>query len=103
MVYFSLVFKLFQAERSNIPARQALPMIKDRNMLKDGGETSDVVEEKIHRLPAGEGWEKKMKRKRSVGNVFTRPVSGDRELRRVMHHKLNSESGLSSCDAQGFR
>ncbi|XP_044461727.1 uncharacterized protein LOC123193031 isoform X2 [Mangifera indica] len=90
-------------DRSNIPMRQPLVLTKDRDVLKDGGETSDVVEEKIRRLPAGEGWEKKMKRKRSVGNVFTRPVSGDGELRRVMHHKLNSESGLSSCDAQGFR
>lgn len=103
MVYFSLVFKLLQAERSNIPARQALPMIKDRNMLKDGGETSDVVEEKIRRLPAGEGWEKKMKRKRSVGTVLTRPAEGDGELKRVMHHKLSNESGPLSCDAQGFR
>ncbi|XP_044479034.1 uncharacterized protein LOC123206008, partial [Mangifera indica] len=92
-----------RAERSNIPARQALPMIKDRNMLKDGGETSDVVEEKIRRLPAGEGWEKKMKRKRSVGTVLTRPAEGDGELKRVMHHKLSNESCPLSCDAQGFR
>ncbi|XP_031282756.1 uncharacterized protein LOC116141386 [Pistacia vera] len=92
-----------RADRSNVPARQTLVMIKDRDMLKDGGENSDVVEEKIRRLPAGEGWEKKMKRKRSVGTVFTRPMDGDGDLKRVMHHKVNNESGLPSCDAQGFR
>lgn len=78
--------------------------MKDRDMLKDGCETSDLVEEKIRRLPAGgEGWDKKMKRKRSVGTVFTRSVDSDGELRRVMHHKLNNESGLPSCDALGLR
>ncbi|KAK3228498.1 hypothetical protein Dsin_000379 [Dipteronia sinensis] len=90
--------------RTNIPARQPHSMVKDRDMLKDGGEVSDLVEEKIRRLPAGgEGWDKKMKRKRSVGTVFTRPVDSDGELKRVMHHKLNNESGLPPCDAQSFR
>ncbi|KAH9769067.1 hypothetical protein KPL71_011853 [Citrus sinensis] len=90
--------------RSNIHGRQPLVVMKDRDMLKDGCETSDLVEEKIRRLPAGgEGWDKKMKRKRSVGTVFTRSVDSDGELRRVMHHKLNNDSGLPSCDAQGLR
>ncbi|KAL5735172.1 hypothetical protein ACOSP7_033033 [Xanthoceras sorbifolium] len=90
--------------RSNIPARQPLSMVKDRDMLKDGGEVSDLVEEKIRRLPAGgEGWDKKMKRKRSVGTVLTRPVDNDGELKRVMHHKLNNEPGLPPCDVQSFR
>ncbi|KAK4835115.1 hypothetical protein QYF36_005437 [Acer negundo] len=90
--------------RTNIPARQPHSMVKDRDMLKDGGDVSDLVEEKIRRLPAGgEGWDKKMKRKRSVGTVFTRPVDNDGELKRVMHHKLNNEPGLPPCDAQSFR
>ncbi|KAJ4720590.1 Spectrin beta chain, brain [Melia azedarach] len=56
------------------------------------------------RLPAGgEGWDKKMKRKRSVGTVFTRPMDSDGELKRVVHHKLNSEPGQPSSDAQGLR
>ncbi|KAI9156794.1 hypothetical protein LWI28_012281 [Acer negundo] len=46
--------------RTNIPARQPHSMVKDRDMLKDGGDVSDLVEEKIRRLPAGgEGWDKK--------------------------------------------
>lgn len=99
------LFAFVQAEgRCNNPARQHLVMGRDRDMFKDGGEGSEMVEEKIRRLPAGaEGWEKKMKRKRSVGTVFSRPMDGDGELKRVMHPKLNSESGLQSPDAQGFR
>ena len=84
--------------------RQPLVMEKDRDMLKDGGENSDLVEEKIRRLPAGgEGWEKRKKRKRSIGTVFTRPIDSDGELKRSMHHKLNNEPGLQSFDAQSFK
>ncbi|GAV58381.1 hypothetical protein CFOL_v3_01915 [Cephalotus follicularis] len=90
--------------RSNALARQTLFTGKDKDMLKDGGDGSDMVEEKIRRLPAGrEGWERKIKRKRSVGTTFTRPVDGDGESKRVMHHKLNNEPGLQSLDVQGFR
>ncbi|XP_028081625.1 uncharacterized protein LOC114283022 isoform X3 [Camellia sinensis] len=94
-----------QAEfRSNGLARQPLVMAKDRDMLKDISPGSDLVEEKIRRLPAGaEGWDKKMKRKRSVGTAFTRPVDSDGELKRPMHHKVSNESGLQSCDAHNFR
>ncbi|GLT57049.1 hypothetical protein SLA2020_300510 [Shorea laevis] len=100
----SSVAELRAESRCNNPARQHLVMGRDKDMLKDGGEGSDMVEEKIRRLPAGaEGWEKKMKRKRSVGTVFSRPMDGDGELKWVMHPKLNSESGLQSPDAQGFR
>ncbi|RVW37001.1 hypothetical protein CK203_099625 [Vitis vinifera] len=54
---------LFSPEgRSSGPPRQTMVMAKDRDMLKDGGVGSDLVEEKIRRLPAGgEGWDKKMK------------------------------------------
>ncbi|CBI18590.3 unnamed protein product, partial [Vitis vinifera] len=90
--------------RSSGPPRQTMVMAKDRDMLKDGGVGSDLVEEKIRRLPAGgEGWDKKMKRKRSVGAVFTRPMDSDGELKRAMHHKLNNETGLQAGDAQGIR
>ncbi|GKU91541.1 hypothetical protein SLEP1_g5403 [Rubroshorea leprosula] len=100
----SSVAELRAEGRSNNPARQNLVMGRDRDMPKDGGEGSDLVEDKIRRLPAGgEGWEKRMKRKRTVGNVFTRPMDGDGELKRVMHPKLNNETSLQSSDAQGFR
>lgn len=73
-------------------------------MHKDGGEVSDLNEEKIRRLPAGgEGWDRKMKKKRSVGTVLTKNMDRDGEIKRVMHHKFNNEPSLQSYDAQGFR
>ncbi|KAK6929065.1 hypothetical protein RJ641_005270, partial [Dillenia turbinata] len=89
---------------SNIFPRQPLVVGRDRDMLKDGVTGSDLVEEKIRRLPAGgEGWDKKMKRKRSVSAVFCRPIDSDGELKRSVHHKLGNELGLQLSDAYGFR
>jgi hypothetical protein len=73
-------------------------------MLKDVSEGSDIVEEKIRRPPVGgETWDRKMRRKRSMGTVSTRSIDGDAEPKRVMHHKFNNESSLQSSDVQGFR
>ncbi|XP_051142771.1 uncharacterized protein LOC127259459 isoform X2 [Andrographis paniculata] len=90
--------------RNNGVLRQPMMMTKERDMLKDNPD-SEMVEEKIRRLPAGgEGWEKKMKRKRSVGAVFSRSVDNDGELKRNIHHKLSSESSIQSSDStHGFR
>ena len=72
---------------------------KDRVALRDCGEGSDIVDEKIRRLPvAGDTWDIKMKRKRSVGPLG-RP-SEDGEPKRAMHYKLNNDLGSTSCDAQ---
>ncbi|KAL6989313.1 hypothetical protein U1Q18_015061 [Sarracenia purpurea var. burkii] len=90
--------------RSNGLGRQSFVMAKDRDMFKDSSPGSDIVEEKIRRLSAGgEGWDKKMKRKRSIGTVFTRPADVVGDLKRPMHHKVSNESGLQSCDAHGVR
>lgn len=76
---------------------------KDRDLPRDCGEGPDLVEEKIRKLPAGgETWDRKMKRKRSVGTVLTRPAD-DGEPKRVMYHKHNNDPGSQSCDAQTFR
>lgn len=69
---------------------------KDKDMLKDGGA---VVEEKIRRLPAGEGWDKKMKRKRSVAAAFSRSMDNEGEVKRPMHNKLSNDPALQSGDA----
>ncbi|GFZ06009.1 hypothetical protein Acr_18g0001790 [Actinidia rufa] len=88
--------------RSNGLARQPLVMAKDRDLLKDSP-GSDLVETKICKLPTGgEGWDKKMKRKRSEGTGFLRPLDGDGELKRPMHHKGSNESCSQSGDAHGF-
>ncbi|KAH6802979.1 hypothetical protein C2S51_034425 [Perilla frutescens var. frutescens] len=86
--------------RNNGVLRQPLTVTKERDLLKDSNVDSEIGEEKIRRLPAGgESWDKKMKRKRSVGAVFPRSVDNDGELKRTMHHKLTSESSLQSSDS----
>ncbi|GAB4855166.1 hypothetical protein Ancab_023792 [Ancistrocladus abbreviatus] len=92
-----------EARGNGIP-RQHLILGKDKDIIKDGSLSCDVVEEKIRRLPAGgEGWDRKMKRKRSVSNVFARLVDGDGELKRAVHGRLSSDSGPQSSDTHGFR
>ncbi|XP_042511995.1 uncharacterized protein LOC122087076 isoform X2 [Macadamia integrifolia] len=90
--------------RNSTLSRQPGLIEKERDVLRAGNGGSVLVEEKIRGLPAGaEGWEKKMKRKRSVGTVVTRGMDGDREVKRAMHQKLNSDPRSRSCDAHGFR
>lgn len=73
-------------------------------MLPNLSGTTVRIEEKIRRLPiGGEGWDKKMKRKRSVGAVGTRGINGDQDSKRAMQPKLSAESKLRSCDIQALR
>ncbi|KAG8380646.1 hypothetical protein BUALT_Bualt06G0037400 [Buddleja alternifolia] len=94
-----------ECRNNGVVLRQPLMATKERDLVKDNNEDSDMVEGKIRGLPAGgEGWEKKMRRKRSVGAAFSRPVDNDGELKRTMHHKLTSESNVRCSDsAHGFR
>ncbi|XP_060184209.1 uncharacterized protein LOC132613929 isoform X1 [Lycium barbarum] len=93
-----------RAEHRNSALSRQPMIVKDRDMLKDSNADSDMAEEKIRRLPAGgEGWDKKMKRKRSVGAVISRPLDNDGEPKRSLHHRLASEPGLSPSDSHGFR
>ena len=79
-------------------------MGKDRDNINDGSRGCDIVEEKIRRLPAGgETWDRKMKRKRSVGTVVARSIDGEGEQKKVMHLRLANESGSQGSDAQGLR
>ncbi|XP_022889525.1 uncharacterized protein LOC111405065 isoform X2 [Olea europaea var. sylvestris] len=91
--------------RGNGLPRQPILVSKDRDVLKDNSADSDMVEDKIRKLPAGgEGWEKKMKRKRSVGAAFSRSIGNDGEVKRTANHKLANEHSLQSCDSShGFR
>lgn len=83
--------------------RQSFITVKDRDLGREGGEGSDPLEEKIQRLAAGgEGWEKKMKRKRSIGTVFARPVEGDGEVKGATQ-KVKNDPGLQFSDAQTLR
>ncbi|GAA0166775.1 hypothetical protein LIER_21855 [Lithospermum erythrorhizon] len=93
-----------QAEfRNNGQPRKALP-IKERDMLKDNNADIDVVNEKIRRLPpGGDCWDKRMKKKRSIGVVGSRSNDGDAEMKKPMLHKPSSEPLVQSCDLPGLR
>ncbi|XP_075496929.1 uncharacterized protein LOC142533892 isoform X1 [Primulina tabacum] len=90
--------------RNNGVPRSSL-VAKERELVKYNNADPDIAEEKIRRLPAsGEGWDKRMKRKRSVGAVFSRSIDSDGEVKRPMRHKLTSDSGLQVSDSNiGFR
>ncbi|XP_058087160.1 uncharacterized protein LOC131234357 [Magnolia sinica] len=85
--------------RSAAFSRQGVGVDKDRDMLRAGNGGSVQVEDKIRGLPAGgDGWDKKMKRKRSVGTVGTRTIDGDVEVKQRMQPRLNNESLSRSSD-----
>ncbi|CAN6975607.1 unnamed protein product [Brassica oleracea var. botrytis] len=60
------------------------------------------IEEKIRRLPVGgEGWETRMKRKRSVATLGNRVMNPDQRV--MQQPKPTVDSKLRSCDTQNFR
>ncbi|XP_078447509.1 uncharacterized protein LOC144716270 isoform X2 [Wolffia australiana] len=96
--------------RGNLPLRQGptgdkeknAPLDKDKNLLRAcSGLIS--VEEKSRVHSGGEGWEKKMKRKRSGGPVVTRPVDGDRDFKSSAQQRLSLESRSRLNDSLTFR
>ncbi|RZC76210.1 hypothetical protein C5167_000312 [Papaver somniferum] len=94
-----------ESEARNIAlSRQSVILDKDRDMLKStsgGGSVQD--EQKIRVMPAGgDGWDKRMKRKRSIGAVGNRAVDGDYEPKRAMHQKPTSDPRSRSLDPHGF-
>ncbi|XP_062091766.1 uncharacterized protein LOC133797755 isoform X2 [Humulus lupulus] len=89
--------------QTNNLAKRSIIIGKDRDLHRDCGEGSDIVDEKIRRLSVGgETWDRKIKRKRSVGPLLGRPLD-DGEPKRAVHHKLNNDQGSTSCDNQIFR
>ncbi|XP_077241272.1 uncharacterized protein LOC143881849 isoform X2 [Tasmannia lanceolata] len=90
--------------RSAALSRPGLLIDKDKDMPRASNGVSLQVEDKIRGLPTGgDGWEKKMTRKRSVGAVVTRTMDGDREIKRGMQQRLNNESRSRSSEGHGFR
>ncbi|KAK1323823.1 hypothetical protein QJS10_CPA02g00964 [Acorus calamus] len=94
-----------QSEGRNTALSRQAPIIdKDKNVLRSGNAPPVLAEDKIQGLPAGgDGWDKKMKRKRSVGTVISRSMDGDRELKQAVPQRLSNESRPRPCDGQGFR
>ncbi|KAF6172110.1 hypothetical protein GIB67_029528 [Kingdonia uniflora] len=78
--------------RNAVLSKQPVLMAKDIDILKTGNGCSIQIEEKMSGLPAaGEGWDKRMKRKRSIGAAVTKVMDGDREPKRAMHMKNSND------------
>lgn len=76
---------------------------KDGNLLENNVGESDLFE-RIRMLAAGgEGWDKNVKRKRSIGTVPTRPVDNDGMPKRIVQNKAVVENGSQPRDAHIFR
>nr|GEU44066.1 hypothetical protein [Tanacetum cinerariifolium] len=85
--------------QSNGLQRQNVRMAKDVNIRDDYGGEPDLFE-KMRRLAAGgEGWDKKVKRKRSVGTVSTRSIDSDGVPKRPLQKKIVDERGSLPRDA----
>ncbi|MBA0650576.1 hypothetical protein Goklo_017979 [Gossypium klotzschianum] len=93
---------LWADNRTAVNPRQQGTIEQDGDLLPAVNGGSAQIEEKIRRLP-GDGWETKMKRKRSVAAVGNRVANAGRDIKRAMQLKLSSESKLRSCDTVGFR
>ncbi|XP_031486726.1 uncharacterized protein LOC116255106 isoform X1 [Nymphaea colorata] len=77
---------------------------KDRELLRTTNGMSAQAEEKARGLaPGGDGWEKKMKRKRSIGLAVSRPLDGDQDHKRSMQQRLSNENRSRLNDVHGFR
>ncbi|PPR83745.1 hypothetical protein GOBAR_AA36969 [Gossypium barbadense] len=86
--------------RTAVNPRQQGTIEQDGDLLPAVNGGSAQIEEKIRRLP-GDGWETKMKRKRSVAAVGNRVANAGRDIKRAMQLKLSSESKLRSKSSPG--
>ncbi|TYH02194.1 hypothetical protein ES288_A09G119700v1 [Gossypium darwinii] len=86
--------------RTAVNPRQQGMIEQDGDLLPAVNGGSAQNEEKIRRLP-GDGWETKMKRKRSVAAVGNRVANAGRDIKRAMQLKLSSESKLRSKSSPG--
>ncbi|GMG98448.1 hypothetical protein Nepgr_000288 [Nepenthes gracilis] len=94
--------KLKVQSRSGANSRDQIFNKKDGEILQTVGGSLVQPEERFRRLSAvSEGWDKKMKRKRSVGTVIKRAM--DNDLKQTDYSKRSSGSKLISCDAHGLR
>ncbi|XP_020246907.1 uncharacterized protein LOC109824683 [Asparagus officinalis] len=99
--------------QNNLPMRQGSMLDKDKNKLIDKDKNMlracngypVSTDDKMPGLPAGsEGWDKKNKRKRSVGTMVNRPPpDGDREHKQATQQKPSYESRPRSGDGLCFR
>ncbi|KAL5231316.1 hypothetical protein ABZP36_030092 [Zizania latifolia] len=98
--------------RSNVPTRKgplvnnekSSPAEKEKICTRTSGTAPGLSEDKLQGLSTGgEGWEKKLKRKRSVGTMLSRGSDADRDVKPVGQHRLANEARSRSYDALSHR
>ncbi|KAJ1440683.1 hypothetical protein SESBI_01751 [Sesbania bispinosa] len=90
-------------ESRSATGRQQAFTEKDGNLIQTLGAASVRNEEKTRRLLAGgEGLDQKIKKKRSVGAVGNRVITGERDVKRATLPKANADLKMRFYDSQGF-
>ena len=98
--------------RGSVPARQgplvsnndkSSPVEKEKSCARASGSVSGLSDDKRGLSAGGEGWEKKMKRKRSVGTMLNRGTDADREVKPVGQHRAANEVRPRSSDGLSYR
>nr|CAB3463585.1 unnamed protein product [Digitaria exilis] len=98
--------------RASVPTRQS-PLVsndknssveKEKSSTRMSATVSGLSEDKLRGLSTGgEGWEKKMKRKRSVGTMLGRGSDADRDVKSVGQHRPANEVRSRSSDGLPYR
>lgn len=83
--------------------RQQMLTEKDGNLIQTLSGGSVRTEDKTCRLPAGGEGDKKIKKRRSVGTVGNRVITGERDVKRAPFPNGNADLKMRFNDAQGFR
>ncbi|PAN16817.2 hypothetical protein PAHAL_3G086800 [Panicum hallii] len=98
--------------RASVPTRQgplvsnekSSPVEKEKNCTRMSAAVSGLSEDKLRGLSTGgDGWEKKMKRKRSVGTMLGRGSDADRDVKSVGQHRPANEVRPRSSDGLAYR
>ncbi|CAL5097475.1 unnamed protein product [Urochloa decumbens] len=98
--------------RASVPTRQGpmvsneknSPVEKEKSCTRMSATVSGLSEDKLRGLSTGgEGWEKKMKRKRSVGTMLGRGSDADRDVKSVGQHRPANEVRPRSSDGLAYR
>ncbi|CAN6336028.1 unnamed protein product [Urochloa humidicola] len=98
--------------RASVPTRQGplvsneknSPVEKEKSCTRMSATVSGLSEDKLRGLSTGgEGWEKKMKRKRSVGTMLGRGSDADRDVKSAGQHRPANEVRPRSSDGLAYR